>query len=61
MSRDDGNVAGGYDAKYLMRESVPALVDVPEPGLIPEHPKAIAEGKCVVGGSPATFHEFHQL
>ena len=42
---------------YLMREGVPAIVDVPQPIFIPESPHSVGKDKPVVAEPPATLHE----
>ena len=43
-----------------MWKSIPTVIDIPKPFLIPENPQSITKGKTVVGESPATLHNLDQ-
>lgn len=44
----------------LMRETVPAVLDVPQPGLVPQHVHAEREAEGVVDAAPRRLAELDQ-
>lgn len=45
---------------YLMRVTVPTVLNIPEPRFVPQHDETIHKAVRVVDAAPRVFTEFHQ-